>query len=135
VDLTAAATRPRIARDASPVTGRCTPVAGHWEMHARSDARTMSRRGDGDGGGGGRPLATRESSRERRGQGRGNAPGLMTRGFLPRGKRRETGFCPRVGVLPKSAADWCRENSRVVSWPGEVAGNPPGSRASKVALT
>ena len=66
---------------------------------------------------------------------RGNAPGLLTCGFLPRGKRREAGLCPRVSVLPKSATNLSRESGRVVSQPGEVAGNPLGSPAAKVALS
>ena len=62
VDLAAVAARSRFARDASPGTRRCTPVAGHREMHDKSDASTMSRRGDGDGGGGGCPLVSRRAS-------------------------------------------------------------------------
>jgi len=45
VDLAAAATRSRFARDESPATGRSTPLADHWEMHASSDAPAISCRG------------------------------------------------------------------------------------------
>lgn len=62
--------------------------------------------------------------------GRGNAFGLMIHGFLPYGKWKKTGFCLRVGVLPKSTADWRRENRHVVSRRGKVTGR---SRAAKVA--
>jgi hypothetical protein len=40
--------------------------------------------------------------------GQGNPPGLRTRGFLPRGKRREVGFNTQVGGFPKSAKNWPR---------------------------
>ena len=42
VDLAAAATWSRFARDESSATGRCTPLADHQEMHASSDAPDIS---------------------------------------------------------------------------------------------
>ena len=90
----------------------------------------------GDGGGlatsgyasGGRGEELRERSA------RGNPPGLITRGFLPCGKREEAGCVPRVGGLPKGVNSWPRKTGTGQIWPRENTGIPQGIWAAKVGL-
>ena len=90
----------------------------------------------GDGGGlatsgyasGGRGEELRERSA------RGNPPGLITRGFLPHGKRGEAGCDPRVGGLPKGVNIWPREDWHGADWPREKTEIPQGIWAAKVGL-
>ena len=90
----------------------------------------------GDGGGlatsgyasGGRGEELRERSA------RGNPPGLITRGFLPCGKREEAGCVHRVGGLPKGVNSWPRKTGMGQIWPREKTGIPQGIWATKVGL-
>ena len=68
-------------------------------------------------------------SRMRLASARGNPPGLLARGLFPREKRRETGYEPRVGGLPKSIKIWPGGD-----WLREIAGIPPEIWTAKVAL-
>ena len=94
------------------------------------------------GGGGGLAHASRLASeepkisrrRDSRAEGRGSAPGLMPRGFLPRGKRRDAGCNSTSRRLPNVAINLPGGACPADFSPGEITGNPTGFGASKLAL-
>lgn len=58
--------------------------------------------------------------------GRVSAPGLMTHGFLPRGKRRDAGCNSVFRGLPNGARDWSRGACPTFFLHGEITGNRVG---------
>ena len=95
------------------------------------------------GGGGGLAHASRLTSeepkisrrRDSRAGGRGSAPGLMPRGFLPRGKRREAGRNSASHGLPKALQIDPGKLAPADFSHREFTGNPAGNLASKLALS
>ena len=72
--------------------------------------------------------------RDSRAEGRGSAPGLMPRGFLPHGKRRDAGCNSTSRRLPNVAINLPGGACPADFSPGEITGNPAGFGASKLAL-
>jgi len=62
---------------------------------------------------------------------RGNPPGLTSRGFLPRGKRREAVCDPQMGGLPKCAKIWPGGDWHGETSPGKTQGSPRGNGLPK----
>ena len=92
------------------------------------------------GGGGDLAHATRlgEETTTTRGEGsgnRGSAPGLMCRGYLPRGKRREAGRNSASHGLPKALQIVPGKLAPADFSHREFTGNPAGNLASKLALS
>ena len=85
-------------------------------------AATASRRED---------LRERRKLRGSRAVATGNPPGLTSRGFLPRGKRREAGCDPRMGGLPKCAKIWPGGDWHGGDSPGKTRGSPRGNGLPK----